>query len=42
MKIRRIQNTLIRAFSALVVFTILLLGILSVYSLRRILIQNAE
>jgi two-component system, sensor histidine kinase YesM len=41
-KIRRIQNTLIRAFSGLVVFTILLLGILSVYSLRRILVQNAE
>jgi two-component system sensor histidine kinase YesM len=41
-KIRRIQNTLIRAFSGLVVFTILLLGILSVYSLRRILVENAE
>jgi two-component system sensor histidine kinase YesM len=42
MKIRRIQNTLIRAFAGLVVFTILVLGSLSVYSLRRILIQNAE
>jgi two-component system, sensor histidine kinase YesM len=41
-KIRRIQNTLVRAFIALVVFTILLLGILSGYSLRRLLVQNAE
>ena len=42
MKIRRIQNTLIRAFAGLIVFTIIVLGSLSVYSLRRILIQNAE
>ncbi len=42
MKIRRIQNTLIRAFTALIIFTILLLGALSVYYLRKILVQNAE
>ena len=42
MKIRRIQNTLIRAFAVLIVFTILLLGSLSYYYLRKILIQNAE
>jgi two-component system sensor histidine kinase YesM len=42
MKIRRIQNTLIRAFAALIVFTILLLGSLSYYSLLKILVQNAE
>ena len=42
MKIRRIQNTLIRAFGVLIVFTILLLGSLSYYYLRKILIQNAE
>ena len=42
MKIRRIQNTLIRAFAALIVFTILLLGFLSLYFLRETLVQNAE
>ncbi len=42
MKIRRIQNTLIRAFAALIVFTLLLLGSLAYYYLRKILIQNAE
>ena len=42
MKIRRIQNSLIRAFAALIVFTIVLLGALSYYYLQKILIQNAE
>ena len=42
MKIRRIQNTLIRAFSALILFALLLLGSLSWYYLRKLLIQNAE
>jgi two-component system sensor histidine kinase YesM len=42
MKIRRIQNTLIRAFAALIVFTLLLLGSVAYYYLRKILIQNAE
>ena len=42
MKIRRIQNTLIRAFAVLIVFTLLLLGSVAYYYLRKILIQNAE
>jgi len=42
MKIRRIQTTLIRAFAALIVFTLLLLGSVAYYYLRKILIQNAE
>ncbi|HVP19762.1 MAG TPA: sensor histidine kinase [Spirochaetia bacterium] len=42
MKIRRIQDTLIRAFSALIVFALLLLGFLAYYYLHKILIQNAE
>ncbi len=42
MKIRSIQNTLIRAFAALIVFTILLLGLLSLFFLRETLVQNAE
>lgn len=42
MKIRRIQNSLIRAFAALIVFTIVLLGALSYYFLQKTLIQNAE
>jgi two-component system sensor histidine kinase YesM len=42
MKIRRIQNTLIRAFAALIVFTLLLLGSVAYYYLRKILIENAE
>ncbi len=42
MKVRRIQNTLIRAFAGLIVFTIMLLGFLSIYSLRAILVTNAE
>jgi two-component system sensor histidine kinase YesM len=42
MKLRRIQNTLIRAFAGLIVSTILLLGFLSIYSLRAILVTNAE
>ncbi|MGA2613706.1 MAG: sensor histidine kinase [Spirochaetia bacterium] len=42
MKIRRIQDTLIRAFAALIVFALLLLGSLSYYYLHKILIQNAE
>jgi two-component system sensor histidine kinase YesM len=42
MKVRRIQNTLIRAFAGLIVFTILLLGFLSIYSLRAILVANSE
>ncbi len=42
MKIRRIQNSLIRAFVAVIVFTIILLGALSWYSLQKILLNNAE
>ncbi len=42
MKIRRIQDTLIRGFAALIVFALLLLGSLSYYYLHKILIQNAE
>ena len=42
MKIRRIQDTLIRAFAALIVVALLLLGTLSYYYLHKILIQNAE
>jgi len=42
MKIRRIQDTLIRAFALLIVVTLLVLGSLSYYSLHTILIQNAE
>jgi two-component system, sensor histidine kinase YesM len=42
MKIRRIQDTLIRAFTALILFALLLLGSLSYYYLHKILIQNAE
>jgi len=41
-KIRRIQDTLIRAFAALIVVALLLLGTLSYYYLHKILIQNAE
>jgi two-component system sensor histidine kinase YesM len=41
-KIRRIQNTLIRAFAALIVVGLFLLGTLSYYYLHEILIQNAE
>ena len=42
MKIRRIQDTLIRAFAALIAVALLLLGTLSYYYLHKILIQNAE
>ncbi len=42
MKIRRIQDTLIRAFAALIVFALLLLGTLAYYYLHKMLIQNAE
>ena len=42
MKIRRIQDTLIRAFAALIVVALVLLGSLSYYYLHKILIQNAE
>ena len=42
MKIRRIQDTLIRAFAALIVFALLALGSLAYYYLHKILIQNAE
>ncbi|HET6452222.1 MAG TPA: sensor histidine kinase [Spirochaetia bacterium] len=42
MKIRRIQDTLIRAFAALIVVALVLLGTLSYYYLHKILIQNAE
>ena len=42
MKFHSIQNTLIRAFAALIVFTILLLGAVSLYFLRETLVQNAE
>ena len=42
MKIRRIQDSLIRWFAALIVFTLLLLGSLAYYYLHKILIQNAE
>jgi two-component system, sensor histidine kinase YesM len=42
MRIRRIQNTLTRAFVALIAFTIVLLGTVSWYSLQRILLDNAE
>jgi two-component system sensor histidine kinase YesM len=41
-KFHSIQNTLIRAFAALIVFTILLLGAVSLYFLRETLVQNAE
>jgi two-component system, sensor histidine kinase YesM len=41
-KIRGIQSTLIRAFATLIVFTIVLLGVLSLYFLRETLVQNAE
>jgi len=41
-KIRRIQDTLIRAFAGLIVMALLLLGTLSYYYLHKILIQNAE
>jgi two-component system sensor histidine kinase YesM len=41
-KFHSIQNTLIRAFAALIVFTILLLGAISLYFLRETLVQNAE
>ena len=42
MKIRRIQDTLIRAFATLIVLALVLLGTLSYYYLHKILIQNAE
>jgi len=42
MKIRRIQDTLIRAFALLIIFAMLLLGSLAYYYLHKILIQNAE
>ena len=42
MKIRRIQDTLTRAFATLIVLALVLLGSLSYYSLHKILIQNAE
>jgi two-component system sensor histidine kinase YesM len=42
MKIRRIQNTLIKTFAGLIIFTILLLGALSLYYLRKNLVENAE
>jgi two-component system sensor histidine kinase YesM len=41
-RIRRIQDTLIRAFAALIVVALVLLGSLSYYYLHKILIQNAE
>jgi two-component system sensor histidine kinase YesM len=41
-KIRRIQDTLIRAFAALIVVALLPLGTLSYYYLHTTLIQNAE
>jgi len=42
MKIRRIQDTLIRAFATLIVLALVLLGTPSYYYLHKILIQNAE
>ena len=42
MKIRRIQDTLTRAFATLIVLALVLLGTLSYYYLHKILIQNAE
>ena len=42
MKIRRIQDTLIRSFAALMVVALLPLGALSYYYLHKTLIQNAE
>jgi two-component system sensor histidine kinase YesM len=41
-KFHSIQNTLIRAFAALIVFTILLLGAIALYFLRETIVQNAE
>ena len=41
-KIHRIQNTVIRAFAALIAFTILLLGAVSLYFIRETLVLNAE
>jgi len=41
-RIRRIQDTLIRAFAALIIVALVLLGSLSYYYLHKILIQNAE
>jgi two-component system sensor histidine kinase YesM len=42
MRIRRIQDTLIRAFAAVLAVALVLLGSLSYYSLHTFLIQNAE